>query len=359
VRRWAFVAALGIAGVAALLGAACLTVGCSTLGYYAQSVQGHLDLLARARPIDDVAADPLTPAQLRERLALAGRIRDFAVSELGLPDNRSYRRYSDLGRNAAVWNVTAAPELSLKLETWCFAVVGCVGYRGYYAQADAQAEAATLRARGLEVSVYGVPAYSTLGKLEWLGGDPLLNTFIQWSEGELARLVFHELAHQVVYAEGDTLFNESFATAVERIGVQRWLAERASEATRQQYAAVDTRREDFRVLTRRYRERLQAVYGGDASDGDKRAAKALVMADLRAEYARLKAERWAGFAGYDGWFERANNASFAVLAAYNELVPNFERLYEREGRDFTRFYAAVAHLAALPKDQRQATLRSL
>jgi predicted aminopeptidase len=360
VRRWAFfVAALGIAGVAALIGAACLTVGCSTLGYYAQSVQGHLDLLARARPIDDVTADPLTPAQLRERLALAGRIRDFAVSELGLPDNRSYRRYSDLGRNAAVWNVTAAPELSLKLETWCFAVVGCVGYRGYYAQADAQAEAAALRARGLEVSVYGVPAYSTLGKLEWLGGDPLLNTFIQWSEGELARLVFHELAHQVVYAEGDTLFNESFATAVERIGVQRWLAERASEATRQQYAAVDARREDFRSLTRRYRERLQAVYAGDASEDDKRAAKAQVMADLRAEYTRIKAERWGGFAGYDGWFERANNASFAVLAAYNELVPNFERLYEREGRDFARFYAAVAGLAALPKDRRQATLRSL
>jgi predicted aminopeptidase len=359
VRRWALVAGVGIAGVAALLGAACLTVGCSTLGYYAQSVQGHLDLLARARPIGEVAADPLTPAQLRERLELAARIRDFAVAELGLPDNRSYRRYSDLGRGAAVWNVTAAPELSLKLETWCFAVVGCVGYRGYYAQADAQAEAATLRARGMEVNVYGVPAYSTLGKLEWLGGDPLLNTFIQWSEGELARLVFHELAHQVVYAAGDTLFNESFATAVERVGVQRWLAERASEAARRQYAAIDARREDFRALTTRYRERLHAVYAGDASDDDKRAAKARVMRELRAEYALIKAERWGGFAGYDGWFERANNASFGVLAAYNELVPHFERLYQREGRDFARFYAAVAGLAALPKEQRQATLRSL
>jgi predicted aminopeptidase len=359
VRRWALVTGVGIAGVAALIGAACLTVGCSTLGYYAQSVQGHLDLLARARPIGDVAADPLTPAQLRERLELAGRIRDFAVAELGLPDNRSYRRYSDLGRNAAVWNVTAAPELSLKLETWCFAVVGCVGYRGYYAQADAQAEAATLRARGLEVNVYGVPAYSTLGKLEWLGGDPLLNTFIHWSEGELARLVFHELAHQVVYAQGDTVFNESFATAVERIGVQRWLAQRAGDDARKQYAALESRREDFRGLTGRYRERLNAVYTGDASDADKRAAKARLMSDLRTEYTRVKNERWGGFAGYDAWFERANNASFAVLAAYNELVPNFERLFEREDRDFARFYAAVTRLAALPKDRRHATLRGL
>jgi predicted aminopeptidase len=355
---WLKVAGIGIAGSLALVAAACLTVGCSTLGYYAQSVGGHLDLIARARPIDELQADAATPGTLRARLALAQRIRDFAVSELKLPDNRSYRRYSDLGRSAAVWNVTAAPELSLKLETWCFPVVGCVGYRGYYDQAAAQAEASALRARGLEVNVYGVPAYSTLGKLEWLGGDPLLNTFIGWSEGELARLVFHELAHQVVYAEGDTMFNESFATAVERIGVQRWLAQHAGDEARRQTAAQELRREDFRALTTRYRDRLRAVYDGPASDAGKRAAKAEVMRELRVEYARIKTERWNGFAGYDAWFERANNANFGVLAAYNELVPQFEKLYEREGRDFTRFYAAVARLAALPKDARHATLGS-
>ncbi len=353
---WLKVAGIGLAGLVALVGAACLTVGCSTLGYYAQSVGGHLDLIARAKAIDEVAADAATPETLRQRLALAQRIRDFAVAELKLPDNRSYRRYSDLGRNAAVWNVTAAPELSLKLETWCFPVVGCVGYRGYYEQAAAQAEGAALRARGLEVNVYGVPAYSTLGKLEWLGGDPLLNTFIGWSEGELARLVFHELAHQVVYAEGDTMFNESFATAVERIGVARWLAQHAGDEARKQTAAQDARREDFRALTTRYRDRLKAVYDGAASDADKRIAKADVMRELRAEYARLKTGRWSGFAGYDAWFERANNANFGVLAAYNELVPQFEQLYEREGRDFARFYAAVARLAALPKAERHATL---
>jgi len=355
--RWALMAGIGVAGVVALLGVACLTVGCSTLGYYAQSVGGHLDLLARAKPIDELKASESTPAPLRDRLALAARIRDFAVTDLGLPDNRSYRRYSDLGRNAAVYNVTAAPELSLKLETWCFPVVGCVGYRGYYDRADAEAEAATLRARGLEVNVYGVPAYSTLGKLDWLGGDPLLNTFIQWSEGELARLVFHELAHQVVYAEGDTMFNESFATAVERIGVQRWLAQHAGDEAKRQYAAHDARREDFRALTTGFRDRLNRLYTSAATDADKRAGKAELMRELRAEYAKIKAERWNGFSGYDGWFERANNASFGVLAAYNELVPQFERLYESEGRDFERFYAAVARLAALPKDERHAKLQ--
>jgi predicted aminopeptidase len=345
--------------MAALLATACLTAGCASLGYYAQSVSGHLDVLARARPVSEVTQDPATPAALRERLALAQRIRDFAVTELALPDNRSYRQYADLGRNAAVWNVVAAPELSLTLETWCFPVVGCVGYRGYYDRAAADAEAESLRARGLEVSVYGVPAYSTLGKLEWLGGDPLLNTFMHWPEGELARLIFHELSHQVVYAADDTTFNESFATAVERIGGARWLAQHAGDAARAEYAAFDGRRNQFRALTRRTRERLDALYRSTASDADKRAGKAALMAEMRAEHAALKAGPWAGFTGYDAWFERANNASLGVLAAYTELVPNFERLFESEGRDLGRFYAEVRRLAGLPKAERQATLRAI
>ncbi|HEY9066027.1 MAG TPA: aminopeptidase, partial [Burkholderiaceae bacterium] len=274
------------------------------------------------------------------------------------PDNASYRRYADLKRGAAVWNVVAAPELSLTLQTWCFPVVGCVGYRGYYDRAAADAFAAELRAQGLEVSVYGVPAYSTLGKLprfDWLA-DPLLNTFIDYPEGELARLIFHELAHQVAFAPGDTVFNESFATAVERIGGTRWLAEHASAQAREDYERYDSRRQDFRALTSRYRDALNALYTGHASDAEKRTQKAALMQRLRADYATLKTERWGGFSGYDGWFARANNASFAVLAAYNELVPAFERLYEREGRDFNRFYAEVRRLAALPYAERRAAL---
>ncbi len=353
------VAGIGAAAtLVALLATACLTAGCSSLGYYVQSVGGHLDLVARARPVADVTADTATSAALGQRLALSQRMRDFAVAELALPENRSYRRYADLGRNAAVWNVVAAPELSLALETWCFPVVGCVGYRGYYERAAADAQAQTLRARGLEVSVYGVPAYSTLGKLDWLGGDPLLNTFVHWPEAELARLIFHELSHQVAYASDDTMFNESFATAVERIGGARWLALYASDAARAQYAALDGRRNDFRALTARYRDRLDTLFRSGASDADKRAGKAALMAELRAEHAGLKADKWAGFAGYDAWFEHANNASLGVLAAYNELVPQFERLFEREGRDFKRFYAEVRRLAGLPKAERQATLRA-
>ena len=354
-------AGYGLGGLAALVLAAsvtvCATSGCSAIGYYAQSVGGHIALVAAARPVDEWIADPATPAALKQRLALSQQMRDFAVTELHEPDNASYRRYADLGRPAAVWNVVAAPELSLRLETWCFAVVGCVGYRGYYTEADAQAEAASLRARRLEVAVYPVPAYSTLGRLpgRWFA-DPLLNTFIGYAEGDLARLVFHELAHQVAFAPGDTLFNESFATTVEQIGGERWLARRASAAVRADDLRQAARRDDFRALTLRYRARLEALYAGPAGDADKRAGKAALFAEMRAEHAALKAGRWNGYAGYDGWFVRANNAALGVLAAYNGQVPAFERVFERAGSDFPRFYAEVRRLAELPPEARRTAL---
>ena len=351
-------ASLGLVGVVMLAAVSvCFTSGCSTIGYYAQSVGGHLALVRAAKPVPEWLNDEGTPPALKERLLLSQRIRDFAVAELKEPDNASYRRYADLKRGAAVWNVVAAPELSLKLTTWCFPVVGCVGYRGYFDRAEADAFAEQLRAQGLEASVYGVPAYSTLGKLPGDAlADPLLNTFIHYPEGELARLIFHELAHQVAYAKGDTVFNESFATAVERLGGARWLAEHGSEKARDDYRLYDARRQDFRALTMGYRERFDAVYTGAESDATKRAAKAALMAQIRAAYEAMKAECWGGYSGYDGWFARANNASFGVLAAYNQLVPNFERLFEREGRDFSAFYAEVKRISALPLAERRAAL---
>ena len=335
--------------------------GCASVGYYWQSVSGHLSLLNAARPIDDWLTDTQTPEPLKARLALSQRIRSFAVNELKLPDNASYHRYAELRRSAVVWNVVAAPELSLTLKTWCFPVVGCVGYRGYFNELDARAEAAHLKAQGLEVSVYGVPAYSTLGWMNWAGGDPLLSTFINYPEGELARLVFHELAHQVVFAAGDTMFNESFATAVERLGSQRWLATQASDAARTQYATFDQRRQAFRALALATRRELADIYEPKEALRQKIrgqvAMKNVAMQNFRDRYADLKAG-WGGFAGYDPWVARANNAAFGAQAAYDELVPGFEALFAREGGNWQRFYDAVRQLAALPQDQRHQALKT-
>jgi predicted aminopeptidase len=345
-----------------VLAAALLLAGCagpgSGVGYYWQSVSGHLQLMQAARPVQEWMDDAQTSSPLKQRLALTQRMRAFSINELGLPDNASYRRYADLHRRAAVYNVVAAPPLSLTLQTWCFPVVGCVGYRGYFDEADARQFAQSLPDT-LEVAVYPVPAYSTLGWMNWAGGDPLLNTFVGYPEGEVARLLFHELAHQVVYAKGDTRFNESFATAVERLGGERWLASEANESTRREYEVFDNRRRAFRELTRVTRQGLETIYqDATLDDSQKLDRKAAAMNTFRQNYAALKAT-WGGYAGLDPWVAQANNASFGAQGAYDDLVPAFIALFQREGQNFPRFYDAVRALADQPAAQRLAALQAL
>jgi predicted aminopeptidase len=355
-----FMAAAGslLAAATALVAAVCLS-GCANVGYYWQSVSGHVAVMNAGKPVQDWLSDATTPAQTKQRLELSQRIRDFASSELQLPDNASYRRYADLKRRSAVYNVVAAPEFSLTLSTWCFPVVGCVGYRGYYNELDAQNEAALKKSEGLEVDVYGVPAYSTLGYMNWAGGDPLLSTFINYPEGELARLIFHELAHQVLYVKDDTMFNESFATAVERIGGAQWLTQHARPAAQSEYAQFDQRRKAFRALTLATRQKLDKIYKISDVGIDKLAIKKEAMSEFKANYALLKTE-WGGFAGYDAWVAKANNASFGALAAYDELVPQFEALYAKQTGSsqerWNKFYDACKALTPLPRDERRAAL---
>ena len=338
--------------------------GCADLGYYWQSASGHIGIMRAARPVPEWLADPAVSAPLKAKLELAQRIRRFASSELGLPDNASYKSYADLHRRAAVWNVVAAPPYSLTLKSWCFPVAGCVGYRGYYSEDAANAEAEAQKKQELETAVYPVPAYSTLGWMNWAGGDPLLSTFIGYPEGELARIVFHELAHQVLYVSGDTVFNESYATAVERIGGALWLQHEAGEPARREYAQFDAQRQEFRALALDTRRALNRIYESpEAKAGDRTrvdAMKRAAMADFHERYAKLKAG-WTGPRqnAYDAWVARANNAAFGAQAAYDDLVPGFEKLFEREGRDWPRFYTAVRRIAALPTDaERRSALQS-
>jgi len=353
---------MGFAGAAGLAVAAsvCLS-GCANLGYYWQSITGHLALVSASRPVDEWLQKDDTPQRVRDKLLVSQRIRAYASSELKLPDNPSYRRYADLRRSAAVWNVTAAPAYSLELKNWCFPFTGCVSYKGYYDEGKARSEARELAQQGWEANAYPVTAYSTLGYLNWLGGDPLLNTFINYPEGELARLIFHELAHQVVYAKNDSMFNESFATAVERLGIERWMAANASEQAKRDYAAFDARRRGFRALSRVTRERLKAVY--DAPDfkvEQREQGKRQVMEQFRAEYAQLKAASGvdpAVWRGYDRWVNDANNAFFGAQAVYDELVQGFEALFRVKGGNWEAFYDAARQLAALPKQERHRQLK--
>lgn len=325
------------------------SAGAPDLAYYLQSASGHLRLMGQARAVDELLADGTTTEPLAGRLRLAQQIRSFASRELGLPDNGSYTRYAEIGRPFVVWNVFAAPELSLDLKRWCFPVAGCVSYRGYFDRDEAERAAEQLRADGWDVQIAGVPAYSTLG---WFD-DPLLSSFIGFPEPELARLIFHELAHQVVYLKGDSTFNESFATAVEEAGVQRWLAHRADPRLQQQASVLVTRRQEFIALLRRHRAQLQAVYASGVPDLAKREAKRDLFAALRAEYEHLKTHAWQGFSGFDRWFaSMPGNAHLASVATYNALVPAFRAMLAEQNGDMRSFFDAVTKLAEMDVAER-------
>jgi predicted aminopeptidase len=351
------------AAALALVAAPALS-GCA-IGYYAQAAAGEASLITSSRSVTDWIGDPDTPATLRARLELAQRIRSFASERLALPDNRSYRRYADLHRSSAVWNVFATPPYSLTLKTWCYPLFGCAGYRGYFDQKAAQEYARELDGQGLDTYVGPVPAFSTLG---WLP-DPLLSTFIDWPELELARLIFHELAHQVLYVRNDTRFNESFATAVERAGLARWVAERNDPALSAEYALYRTRHADFAALVAQTRRDLDALYktlppaddpGRAAAESTAGPAKQKIFADLLQRYERVRDEHWDGYRGYDAFFLSPwNNARIAAMAAYNDDVPAFDALLAREGGDMPRFFAAVRKLADLDPAARETEVHAL
>ena len=341
--------------VAAFAASAALIAGCAPLGYYAQAVQGQFSLMSEARPIDNWLADPTVDIKLKSRLARVQEIRRFAADELGLPDNGSYKSYTDLKRSHVLWNVVATPELSMKPVQWCFPIAGCVNYRGYYNKDEAQAFAKILRRNGHDVQVAGVPAYSTLG---WFN-DPVLSTFIQYPDAELARLVFHELAHQVVYAKDDSKFNESFAVAVEEAGVELWMAAYGDDKMRLSYAAYEGRKKDFLALLLKYRNQLEANYASQISDAEKRKRKAELFQSLKDEYLVLKEVKWGGYARYDRWFaEPLSNAHLSSVATYHDLVPGFRALLAQH-KNLNGFYRAVRQLSSLDKNARHQQLARL
>lgn len=358
--------------------------GCSSVGYYWQGFKGQMQILQAARPVEDWLSEDSTSAALRQRLQTAQQMRRFASQELALPNNASYTRYAQLQRPFAVWNVVAAPAYSLEMHQWCFPITGCIAYRGYFSKEGAQAEALRLQARGLETNVYGVPAYSTLGYLNWLGGDPLLSTFTSWQEGDFAGLLFHELAHQLLYVKNDTAFNESFATTVERMATPLWLQGHASAATQQRWQQGLQRREHWQQLTREARQRLQQVYETEGTQPidtqSLPAIKSKVFEEFRSTYAQLRAQ-WIAtdeplltspalreqyerrLAQTDEWVAQANNASFGALAAYDDWVPAMTSwwLQLRGDGPATRetwrsFYAQMRDLSVLPAEERKLRL---
>lgn len=339
-RSWLFPGRFGLLALLVLL------EGC----YYAQAVHGHLDVMQRRRPLDDVLADASVSDAVKARLRVVREARHFAAEELGLPDNGSYRSYADLEREYVVWNVFAAPEFSLEPKRWCFPVAGCVAYRGYFREQSARNKAAALRARGYDVAVGGVAAYSTLGRFE----DPLLNTMMRWKDTDIILTLFHELAHQELYVKGDTQFNESFASAVAEIGIERWLAREGDTATLARFRDNREVRQAMLEMVAETRDELADLYASGVDPGVMRREKRRLLDALSAD-----AERWLASRETEtvNWLRGPlNNATLVSLGLYEGWLPAFRSLYQDCDEDLPCFYRAAAEVAELPEDIRAARL---
>ena len=333
-----------------VLAAALLALsGCAQISYLAQAAVGQSQLLLGARPLAQVIADPATSPETRRQLTLAQDVRRYASERLELPDNQTFATFTELGRPYLVWNVFTAPPLSAELRTYCFPIAGCVPYRGYFSLAAAEDEAARLRAEGDDVSVGGVSAYSTLGRLP----DPIPSSLLRGGDASLIRTIIHELAHQVVYVPGDTSFNESFAVSVETAGALRYAQDRGLPAP--DGSVAQDRAKAINALLLGTRSRLAEVYASALPDAEKFRRKTELLGEARRSYAVLKAD-WNGYAGYDSWFADApnglNNALLGSVAAYADHVPQFLALLERKNGDFRVFYEAVKTCAALKEGER-------
>ncbi|MFJ7285198.1 aminopeptidase [Pseudomonas sp. NPDC099000] len=330
-----------------------LLSGCAGVSYYSQLASGQLQLLRAREPVADVLADPSRDPMLRAHLTQSQKARTFASQQLHLPDNQSYRLYADIGRPFVVWNVFATPEFSLTPQNHCFPIAGCVAYRGYYSQSAARGEAALQRLKGMDVSIGGVEAYSTLG---WFN-DPILSSMMGWGDERLATLIFHELAHQRFYVKDDTEFNESFATFVEQEGTRQW---RASRGLAPDDGAQAQQRDLFIQLVLDTRTRLEKLYALPLPTDQMRQRKAAEFERLRLEYRQLRDSRWAGDKRYDAWINAPmNNARLLPFGLYDQWVPAFAALFGQEGGDWLKFYAAVEKLGAMPVVERKVALKAL
>ncbi|RBB98596.1 aminopeptidase [Pseudomonas sp. MWU12-2115] len=327
--------------------------GCSSVSYYSQLAGGQLQLLRAREPVAKVIADPSRDATLRAHLVQSQKARVFASEHLHLPDNQSYRLYADIGRPYVVWNVFATPEFSLTPQSHCFPIAGCVAYRGYYSQSAARGEAALQRLQGMDVSIGGVEAYSTLG---WFN-DPILNSMMGWGDERVATLVFHELAHQRFYVKDDTEFNESYATFVEQEGTRQW---RAFRGLPPENSSLITQRDQFTVLVLETRSRLEKLYTQPLPAEQMRARKAAEFERFRQNYRVMRDSQWGGDKRYDTWVNAPlNNARLLPFGLYDQWVPAFAALFRQVGGDWPRFYAEVERLGELPVAERKAALRAL
>lgn len=345
---------LNVAKFVILLFISAVLISCEAIGYYSQAAMGQLSIVSSREDIQHLLQRQDLPPELAAKFSQVMEVRQFAEQQLQLPIGQHYSTYVDVERDHVVWNVFAAPEFSVDPIDWCYPIAGCVSYRGYFSKQSALRYAERLQRKGYDVYTGGVDAYSTLGWFE----DSVLSTVLSRTDYQLAGLIFHELAHQLVYVPGDTTFNESFATAVEREGVRRWLTSIDEVETVDAATLYYERQQQFVDLIAVYRLQFEALYQQEIPAESMRLQKSQLQQSLREAYEDLK-QQWQGYAAYDGWFSLSlNNAQLSTVASYNELLPFFTSLLEQSAGDISMFYDEVKRIAELPEEERAQLLVS-
>jgi predicted aminopeptidase len=329
---------------ATLLSALFLLSGCASINYYSQSIQGQFEVLQKRQSINEILKENNISDSLRIKLNTVLSLRDFSIQQLGLPNNNSYLSYADLERDHVIWNIFATEEFSLEPITWCYLVVGCLSYRGYFSQAEAQQHASELEKQGHDIYLGGVSAYSTLG---WFD-DPVLNTMLRWSDIRLATVMFHELAHQQLYIKNDTEFNEAYADAVAHIGVTRWLEQNSDKHLLNQYKQSQYQEREFIGLIMRYKSILNKIYQSDENEDITRKQKTETLQQMKNEYLKIS-QAW-GKDPYKKWFDGdINNAKLAAIVTYRRYFPAFLDIYEKLNKDHTDFIDNLSRFYSFSK----------
>lgn len=329
-----------------------LLSGCADLGYYWHSASGHLGVMSDRVSIKKILADETTDPALRERLLQVQEIRAFSIEHLKLPDNDSYRSFVQLDRPYVVQNLFAAPEFSTRLHQWCYPIIGCASYRGYYDEERLEKYATGLEQQGFELHIGKVSAYSTLG---WFD-DPVLSSFINWPDYRLAGLIFHELTHQQIYIDDDTTFNESLASAVQQAGTELWLEHHGKTEQLERFKRWLVYREQVIELIIRTQEKLNLMYQSDLEDDQKRVSKQEIFDSARHQHQAI-AQQHGVTAGFTRWFtEDLNNAKIGSVAAYNTQVAAFLNILIAHQSNFEHFYAYIKQLSESERGQRDRCL---
>jgi len=338
-----------------IIGASLFIQGCTSLGYYWEKVQGQAEILNKQQPIQAVIENPKTTASVKAKLINVQQARKFASDVLLLPDNNSYRNYADIGRDYVVWTVVATSPYSIKPKEWCFLIVGCLSYRGCFSKQSAEDFAAKLKKQGMDVYVSGIKAYSTLG---WFDA-PLLNTMLYKSEAYRVGIIFHELAHQKIYVENDTAFNEAFATSVELEGIKAWFKHEEKQQKFKKYLIRKKRDKIFKHLLKNSRTKLKNLYAENKTPQQLQVEKKSIFTQLQVDYTKFK-NNWHGYTGYDEWMSQGlNNAHLALVATYNDWLHAFSHLFENANRNYQLYFKKIKQLTELDKNQREKQLEEL